>query len=221
MKRAPFDATLKNGLSVLVREVAPADRHLLEIGYAQLSGESRYFRFLAARHDLTPSELDKFTARNGEDHVAIGALAQGTSTPQPIGIARYVRFPAKPHMAEIAITIVDAVQRQGLGSLLLEALSMHAERSGISEFYALIHRDNMAMLRLLERYGAKLSQFAREEIEVSLPITGGSARRAPIAGQRIPSAKTRLSLNLPPKTCGFTGADQSISVWLDDGGAIV
>jgi len=221
MKRAPFDAILKNGQPVLVREVTPADRHLLEIGYAQLSSQSRYFRFLAARHDLTPSELDKFTARNSEDHVAIGALTQGTPIPQPIGIARYVRFPDQPHKAEIAITIVDAVQRQELGSLLLEALWINAERSGISEFYALVHRDNEAMLGLLERYGARLSPLAGEEIEVSLPITGGSAQPAPIAGQRIPSAKTRLSLNLPPKTCGFTGADQSISVWLDDGGAIV
>ena len=81
MKRAPFDAILKNGQPVLVREVTPADRHLLEIGYAQLSSQSRYFRFLAARHDLTPSELDKFTARNSEDHVAIGALTQGTPIP--------------------------------------------------------------------------------------------------------------------------------------------
>ncbi|KIN71899.1 GNAT family N-acetyltransferase [Sulfitobacter guttiformis] len=221
MKFTPFRTILKDGQSILLREVTPADRHLLEIGYAQLSSRSRYFRFLAARHDLTPSELDKFTARNGDDHVAIGALTQGTFIPRPIGIARYVRFPDQPHMAEIAITILDAVQRQGLGSLLLKALSTHAACCGISEFYALVHRDNVGMLGLLERFGGSVSTPDEEEIEISLPVSNRSLQLTQSAGDATASAETRHDLKSRLKTSGFVGADQSISVWLDDGGAIV
>lgn len=43
------------------------------------------------------------------------------------------------------------------------------------------------------------------------------------AGTRVlpDKAKSRRNNNPGPKTSGFTGADQPVSVWLDDGGAIV
>ncbi|SFA69262.1 carbamate kinase [Poseidonocella pacifica] len=43
------------------------------------------------------------------------------------------------------------------------------------------------------------------------------------AGTRIlpPIAHTRRNNGTRPRTSGFTGADQSVSVWLDDGGAVV
>jgi carbamate kinase len=43
------------------------------------------------------------------------------------------------------------------------------------------------------------------------------------AGTRVlpDKAKARPKHKTSPKTSGFTGADQSASAWLDDGGAIV
>jgi RimJ/RimL family protein N-acetyltransferase len=170
MKLIPFSVALNNGSSVRIREVTPEDRHLLEIGYDHLSEQSRYFRFLASRHDLTPSELDVFTAFNGPDHVAVGALCTDTPMPEPIGIARYVRLPDQKHTAEIAVTIVDTYQRQGLGHILLGVLTKFARHNEISEFYALVHRDNTAMLGLLGQFGGKQHPLDSTEIEVRIPI---------------------------------------------------
>jgi RimJ/RimL family protein N-acetyltransferase len=174
MKLSPFTTTLKEGQSVLVREVTPDDRHLLEVGFDHLSDESQYFRFLAARHHLTAKELDVFTTYNGPDHVAIGAIVEGSAEPEPIGIARYVHIPDLKTTAEIAITIADSHHRQGLSILLLGALAKFAQVNGITEFYALVHPKNTAMLGLLEHLGGRQNQLDGEEIEVRLPVNNAS-----------------------------------------------
>ena len=235
MRLTPFPIALKDGSSVLIREVTPEDRHLLEIGFGHLSNQSRSFRFLAARHDLTASELDVFTASNGPDHVAVGALVLGASAPEPVGIARYVRLPDLKHTAELAVTIVDKHQRQGLGSLLLGVLAKYAHLNRISEFYALVHRNNTAMLRLLAKIGGTQTSLDGAEIEVRVPIVWGCshllqssvtdaftkvAALTDIGPDQNNTTKTPATKSLRQQTSGFTGADQPLSVWLDDGGAI-
>ncbi|HEV8033845.1 GNAT family N-acetyltransferase [Yoonia sp.] len=176
MKLTPFSTTLKNGVSALVREVTPTDRHLLEIGFAHLSGRARYFRFLGTRKNLTEKELDSFTATNSPDHVAVGALLRGGPTPEPIGIARFIRLPGQKHVAEIAITIADQYQHQRLGSVLLGVLAKFAKRSGITEFIALVHSENTAMLGLLHKFGGVQTVLSGEEIEVTFPVSAISAQ---------------------------------------------
>lgn len=175
MKLTPFSTDLRDGQSVLVREVTPEDRHLLEIGYEHLSAQSRYYRFLAARHDLTVAELDVFTASNGPDHVAVGALIEDAAGSTPVGIARYVRLPDKTNMAEIAITISDSHQHLGLGSILLGVLAKFAVLDGISEFTALVHAENKPMLRLLGQLGAVQTHIYGAEVEVAVPIAKAHA----------------------------------------------
>ncbi len=131
MQLIPFCATLNDSTSVLIRPVTQADRHLLEVGFDLLSEQARYFRFLSSRHDLTPAELDSFTAENTSEHVAIGALITDTSPPEPVGIARYIRLRNQPHVAEIAITIVDRHHHQGLGRLFFGVLCKYARQNGI------------------------------------------------------------------------------------------
>ncbi len=132
MKLSPFPATLKNGASVVIREVTPQDRHLLEIGFANLSDRAKYFRFLGAHKYLSEKELDGFTAQNDPDHIAVGALLEGSSRPEPIGIARYIRIPDQRLLAEIAVTIVDSHQHQGLAGILLGVLAKFAKAAGVT-----------------------------------------------------------------------------------------
>ncbi|MFT6446314.1 GNAT family N-acetyltransferase [Pseudophaeobacter arcticus] len=234
MKLTPFPTPLKNGVSVLVRDVTPTDRHLLEIGFAHLSGRARYFRFLGAHNPLTEKELDRFTAANDPDHVAAGALLRCRTIPEPIGIARYIRLPDQKHVAEIAITIADQYQHQGLGSLLLGALAKFARQGRITEFNALIHSENTAMLGLLDQFGGVQTALGGEDIEVTFPVstisvhvpkssadnreTRGGAVRAIINRT---SAKLRQFVNFHPEFSEINAPDQPASVWENEGGAIV
>jgi RimJ/RimL family protein N-acetyltransferase len=179
VKLTPFSVTLKNGVSALVREVTPDDRLLLLSGFEHLSAQSKYFRFLSAGHSLSAAELDAFTAPNDADHVAIGALIDNTVTPEPVGIARYIRLPGQDQAAEFAITIANSHQRQGLGSLLLGVLAKMARLNGISEFNALVHSENVSMLRLLSQLGGTRVRLSSTEIELKIPLSSDVALYSP------------------------------------------
>lgn len=234
MKLAPFKTTLKNGASVFVREVTPADRHLMEIGFAHLSNRARYFRFLGAHNTLTEKELDRFTATNDPDHVAVGALLRDGPIPEPIGIARYIRLPDQKHIAEIAVTIADSHQHQGLGNLLLGVLAEFAKRGGITEFNALVHSENTAMLGLLDEFGGAQTALGGEDIEVTIPVSAisvpisksSAAKRVTLDGAarkivKLTSAKLHRFVNNPPEMAEIAAPDQPTSVWDNEGGAIV
>jgi RimJ/RimL family protein N-acetyltransferase len=162
--------SLRNGTPILIREVTHHDRQLLQTGFDHMSDRSKYFRFLAARKTLMGSELDKFTATNNVDHVAVGALVEGATTPEPIGIARYIRIPDRHHAAEIAIAIVDDYQHQGLGSALLGVLAKFASLNGISEFDALVHTRNSSMQRLLKQLDSTQTLLGGSEIEIRISV---------------------------------------------------
>ncbi len=166
----PFEVPLASGEQILVRDVGPDDRDLLEIGFQHLSKESRYLRFMSAHPKLTPSELEQFTSFNSQDHVAIGALSICGSEPHPLGIARYVRLEGSDSVAEVAITIADSHQGIGLGSLLLGVLAKYAVHNGISEFTALVLRENTAMLGLFRKIGCDALRLEKPEVEVSMPL---------------------------------------------------
>ncbi|WP_282128854.1 GNAT family N-acetyltransferase [Roseobacter litoralis] len=214
--------------------MTPTDRYLLEIGFAHLSDRARYFRFLGAHKNLSEKELDTFTAINGPDHVAVGALLKDRAIPEPIGIARYIRLPDQKHVAEIAITIADQYQHKGLGSLLLGVLAKFARQGGITEFTALVHSENTAMLGLLDQFGGVQTALGGEDIEVTFPVSAisvqvptstadnhetlGGAARAIINRT---SAKLRQFVSFHPELSEINAPDQPTSVWENEGGAIV
>ncbi len=170
MELVPFSTSLRSGQRVYVREVCPADRGLLTIGFAKLSERSKHFRFLAAHSRLTEAELDQFTSTNDVDHVAIGALAENGQERDPAGIARYVRLNRTSSAAEFAITIVDRYQGQGLGLLLFGVLAKFAVISGLDEFIAAVHRDNAAMLGLFDELDGRRVFLGGADVEVRVPI---------------------------------------------------
>ncbi|AUJ63916.1 hypothetical protein B9057_14635 (plasmid) [Aestuarium zhoushanense] len=170
MVKGAFETTLRNGGRVLIRPVKPADRHLLEIGFAHLSQASRYFRFLAPKSGLSDRDLDFFTTSHGDDHVAMGALDIDIEPSQPVGIARYVRLPDQRHAAEIAVTVVDSHQGLGLGSVLIGALACQAVAHGVTHFVALIHEDNRKMLHLFDELGARAEAELGGEVEIRFPL---------------------------------------------------
>ena len=63
--------------------------------------------------------------------------------------ARYVRL-ADPAVAEIALTVHDDFQRQGIGRHLLRLLIEQGRRDGFRTFVADVLATNTAMLHLLQ-----------------------------------------------------------------------
>ena len=119
-------------------------------GFARLSPESRYRRFLVAMPELMEEMARYLTVIDHHDHEAIIALDDNTG--EGIGVARYVRSKERPDVAEVAVTVIDDWQGRGLGTLLLEAISARARAEGIRTFSALILATNDEMIELFSAW---------------------------------------------------------------------
>jgi GNAT superfamily N-acetyltransferase len=161
---------LRDGSRVRLRQACRTDRDLLLAGFAHLSPESRYRRFLSPMGELGEKTLRYLTEIDHHDHEAIVALDERGDA--GIGVARYVRDARRPEYAEVAVTVVDEWQGRGLGTLLLDALSVRARQEGIRIFTALMLARNEQMMDLFEQLGPVRivgRGAGTVEIEVAIP----------------------------------------------------
>jgi RimJ/RimL family protein N-acetyltransferase len=146
--------TLPDGATVLVRPIAPGDAPALLRGLEHLSPRSRYRRFLGTPR-IGPEELRYLTDVDHRDHEALGAADPATG--DGVGVARYIREPGTDR-AEVAVTIEDAWQGRGLGTVLLLRLAERARAVGIRRFTGLILAENAPMRALMAKLGKPESE---------------------------------------------------------------
>lgn len=142
---------LADGTKVRLRLLRREDRQWLLAGFERLSPESRYLRFFAATPRLPESVLRRLLDTDGWNHLAIAAEAEadGEAVAEGVGVARMIRLKDAPDTAEAAVTVVDHMQRRGLGKLLLSRLAAAARERGITRFRAEVLRTNTPMKALL------------------------------------------------------------------------
>src|SRR6476469_5677670 len=159
-------ATLRDGSTVLIRQVRGTDAPLLADGFARLTARSRHLRFLGPKKMLSAAELRYLTQVDHHDHEAIGALSPAEG--RGVGVARYIRDADDPRAAEIAVTIVDDWQGRGLGAELLARLSDRARQEGIRRFTALADAGNVAVAALLRNAGARIVRRGRGTVDYEI-----------------------------------------------------
>lgn len=162
---------LPSGREVVIRPIRPGDEPALSAAYDRLSSESKYRRFLAPKPHLSSADTRYLVQIDGLDHVALVATA--AEDPERIlAVARFVRVPEDPGMAEFAITVGDSVQQEGLGSELAGRLARVARQRGITRFRATLLAENGPAHRLVRGVGARLARETHrgpvDEIEVEL-----------------------------------------------------
>jgi RimJ/RimL family protein N-acetyltransferase len=197
-------ALLRDGSEVVIRRVTPTDAPVLAEGFERLSRESRRLRFLTAKPHLSKGDLKYLTEVDGHNHEALGALDPATG--RGLGVARFVRLAPDADVAEVAVTVTDAWQQRGLGTLLLEALTDRARTEGVLRYTALVAGDNTVVIDLLHRMGAHVrdgdaashddgdaaSQAVEYELDIAKTGLGDSLRaalRAVAGGVMTPPAR--------------------------------
>ncbi len=166
----PRELLLRDGTGVLVRPILPEDRDRLRVGLHKLSAASRYHRFLAAVSELSEEQLRQLTDVDQVNHIAWIALDPALPGEPAVGVARCIRVPQDPGMAEVAVTVLDAYQGRGLGTLLLGLLSRSATRQGIRTFRAYVDEDNDAMLRIFRDLGAHVLCVEMGVCQLDIPV---------------------------------------------------
>ena len=103
-----------------------------------LSGRSRYLRFHAGRATL-PIRMQRGLADIRPDqHIAHVAVLAG----RPVGLVRWIRFENDRRDAELAVEVIDAVQRTGIGRELIRRAARSAVAAGIEHFVGYLSPGN-------------------------------------------------------------------------------
>jgi GNAT superfamily N-acetyltransferase len=139
---------LDDGTEVVFRLVRPEDKALLVRAFAQLSPESRFWRFFAAKSSLSEPEQAYLTEMNQVDHVALGATTPDGA--EGLGIARFVRCDDRADTAEAAVVVAEGMRQRGLGRRLLMHLVAAAQERGVTRFRGEILTSNESMRSFLD-----------------------------------------------------------------------
>ncbi|HET9123345.1 MAG TPA: GNAT family N-acetyltransferase [Solirubrobacteraceae bacterium] len=163
----------------MIRPIDGTDHERLRDSHERLSPETRYRRFLAVKPHLTKSDVRYLVDIDGVDHVALVATLPEAEGAPIVGVARFIRIPQEPEVAEVAIVVNDALQGRGVGTELLARLAGEAVARGVRRFRATMLADNLAIHRLFESLAAgpvdrrRLGEIS--EMEFPLPLDGPAA----------------------------------------------
>jgi len=144
---------LRDGTRVHVRPIRPEDEPLLHEAFSRMSERSVYFRFFSPLKRLPETMARRFARVDYDQRFALVATTHRPDGREHIlGVARYDLAPGT-NTAEVAVTVVDEAQRQGIGSGLLRLLADIAREHGIKEFSLVVLPENQSMLGLLRKLG--------------------------------------------------------------------
>jgi RimJ/RimL family protein N-acetyltransferase len=168
--------TLPDGREIDVRPIRAADEGLLSEAFARLSPESRYRRFLSPIPALPPGMLRHMTDVDHHDHEALVAVAPGSGA--IVGVARFIRSGDSPQAAELAVTVDDAWQLAGVGTVLVALLVDRARAEGVQRFVGEMLWANTPMHQLLREFGAPdfHGSIGVDEFSMPLPTTSVATR---------------------------------------------
>jgi RimJ/RimL family protein N-acetyltransferase len=149
---------LRDGRTVSVRPVTPADAEDLAKAIRTADAETLRRRFLGRAPSVTPKLLNYLTI---VDYVTRFALvARDARTGQGAGIARYESL--GDGRAEVAVVVDPAWRQVGVATALVRLLAEAAAGRGIHTFTAYYLAENRAVETLLAEAGS--TGFVREGI---------------------------------------------------------
>ena len=125
-------------------------------------------RFLSPKPQLSGRELTYLT---DVDHVTHEALAAFDSRGQIVAVARYAAWrPDSLDAAEIAVTVLDSLQRRGIGSALAGLIVERAEANGFARLTASTFWENVAARSLGARLGFRFTGSANGIVDYQLQL---------------------------------------------------
>jgi acetyltransferase len=165
MAIAPYPAhltthwELASGYDVTLRPMRPEDAELVQSFVRSMSEQSRYFRFMEAVRELSPSMLSRFTQLDYDREMALVASVQEGGKEVQIGVTRYAINP-DGKSCEFALAVADAWQGQGIGHKLMYRIMELARQRGLEVMEGDVLTKNKCMLDL-----AKSTGFAIELVD--------------------------------------------------------
>jgi acetate---CoA ligase (ADP-forming) len=176
------DVVLRDGSTVHVRPVRAEDAPAVRAFFERLSPESIGLRFFCGFPDLDRAVR---WATDVEDQHRYGLIATSSADGRVVAHAGWEREPDHPERAEVAFAIADAMQHNGLGTILLSQLTQAANQAGVAVLSAEVLPQNYRMLHVFRDSGFPVTtRTLPGVILVELPTSlspGAGALRTPRA----------------------------------------
>jgi RimJ/RimL family protein N-acetyltransferase len=148
--------TLQTGKPIEIRALRPEDRDDFIAAVGRASSQSLYRRFFAVRRHFTEDETSFYLNVDFQNHVALVAIAEENGHSTIVAGGRYIIV--QPQRAELAFTVLDEYQGQGIGGALLRHLIAIARQAGLKQLVAQVLPENSAMLKVFRRSGLKCTE---------------------------------------------------------------
>jgi RimJ/RimL family protein N-acetyltransferase len=153
------------GASICIRPLRADDRER-EIAFINgLSARSRYLRLFTPLKFLPRHLVDQLMDIDYRQRMALVATRQQDGVEHFVGVARYCETD-EPGAAELGISVADAWQRSGIGSLLLRQLISYAREQHIRRLIGLVLPENEPMIALARRLGFTVRYAAGQHLFV-------------------------------------------------------
>ncbi|HSP06275.1 MAG TPA: GNAT family N-acetyltransferase, partial [Acidobacteriota bacterium] len=150
---------LRDGSTTTLRAAGPGDKEPIRAFFKRLSPESRYRRFFSM---AGPDErlLDLLVDPDPRHQLTLVASRTVEGASRIIAVGSYLATDASS--AEVAMAVDDVLHGKGIGTLLLERLSLLAVRHGFVHFWATTHCDNKPMADIFRNAGFPFEESFEE-----------------------------------------------------------
>ncbi|MCK5102342.1 MAG: hypothetical protein KAR17_05990, partial [Cyclobacteriaceae bacterium] len=145
------------------------DREKFIEGFKKLSKASVYHRFFGFMKELTDKQVEDLLDTDKKDHVAWAAFDIKDEDMIGVGVGRFKRSTTNPHEAELALTVIDEYQNEGVGSILLAIMYYLASKLEIDIFTGFILSDNSRLIQRFRELGAIMTRTGNE-FDMRLPV---------------------------------------------------
>jgi acetyl coenzyme A synthetase (ADP forming)-like protein len=197
------DVVLRDGSTLRIRPLTPADADAMREFLHRLSPDSVYFRFFSLHPDA--AWLERLTGSPRPDEFALIAEGGGAI----VALAQYTSLPHDPRRAEAAFLVADRMQGRGIGTRLLEQLAAHARERGIQAFHAWVMAANHRMLQVFADSGfATRSKSEHGVLEVALSLDETPAFLDRAAQRATAAARASLRSFFEPASVAVVGASR-------------
>ena len=144
--------TLADGTAVTIRAIRKEDAELEREFIGRLSAEARRMRFLGQIKEPSDALIRQLTDLDFDQEMALIAIIDENGREVEVGVSRYAKGDRRDH-GECAVTVADAWQHRGLGTLLMRRLIEVARAHGMTRLSSTDIPDNLKMRQLAEDLG--------------------------------------------------------------------